>query len=164
VKASSDAPFVITSGEVRTRVLGTSFNIQAYPKDNQISVGVITGKVEVSKAAEKIVLGKGESAIYNKQQGRLSHVVFNDSPEGWVKGELNFFHMQLGEVAEVLQRTYHVTIEISNKKSKACEITGKFHVNQSIDEVLQLICKTIDATYEVDGKRVIIHAENGCHH
>ncbi|WP_343305957.1 FecR domain-containing protein [Chitinophaga niabensis] len=164
VKASSELPFVITSGEVRTRVLGTSFNIQAYPKDGKISVGVITGKVEMSKAAEKIILEKGEAGVFDKQQGKLSHGVFQKEPEAWVKGELNFFHMPLSEVTVVLQRHYDVSIEISNNSSKQCEITGRFHVNQTIDEVLQLICKTIDATYKADGKRVIIHAENGCHH
>lgn len=164
VKASSELPFVITSGEVRTRVLGTSFNIQAYPKDGKISVGVISGKVEMSKAAEKIILEKGEAGVFDKQRGKLSHAVFQKEPEAWVKGELNFFHMPLSEVVVVLQRHYDVSIEISNNSSKQCEITGKFHVNQTIDEVLQLICKTIDATYKADGKRVIIHAENGCHH
>lgn len=164
VKASSELPFVITSGEVRTRVLGTSFNIQAYPKDGKISVGVITGKVEMSKAGEKIILEKGEAGVFDKQQGKLSHGVFQKEQEAWVKGELNFFHMPLSEVAVVLERHYDISIEISNNSSKQCEITGKFHVNQTIDEVLQLICKTIDATYKADGKRVIIHAENGCHH
>jgi len=164
VKASSELPFVITSGEVRTRVLGTSFNIQAYPKDGKISVGVISGKVEMSKAAEKIILEKGEEGVFDKQQGKLAHAVLQQEPEAWVKGELNFFHMPLAQVAVVLQRHYDISIEISNNSSKQCEITGKFHVNQTVDEVLQLICKTIDATYEADGKRVIIHAENGCHH
>jgi len=81
-----------------------------------------------------------------------------------VKGELNFFHTPLTEVAAILERHYNISITISNSSSKQCEITGKFHVNQTMNEVLQLICKTIDATYEADGERVTIHAENGCHH
>lgn len=164
VKADPNQPFVITSGKVRTRVLGTSFNIQAYPKDDHISVSVVSGKVEMSKAAEKIVLEKGEKGLYNKQQGNLSQAVFSDPPSAWVNGELNFFHMPLAEVAKVLERSYQVTIDISNNSSKQCEITGKFRINQSIDEVLQLICKTIDATYEVEGSRIRIQAGKGCQH
>jgi transmembrane sensor len=42
--------FIVHTGNIKTQVLGTSFNVKAYPEDNFIKVDVVTGKVGVIAA------------------------------------------------------------------------------------------------------------------
>ncbi len=165
VQPNSDRPFVIRSGAVRTRVLGTSFNIQAYPAERRIAVSVISGKVALTgeKSEEKILLEKGQAGIYDREDHRITQVrTEGDSPAAWTEGKLNFFHMTLEEVAAVLERTYNIRISIKNDRTRKCEITGRFHINQSPAEILEVICKTIDATYKIEGENITIDQPAGC--
>lgn len=166
VKASPEHPFVIRSGVVRTRVLGTSFNIHAYPEDERISVGVITGKVEVSKekSTEKILIASGEMGVYDKPKDHISYTDTKDSTyNAWIEGKLNFYHAPLSEVAATLERTFGINIHITKSHTKECEITGRFHVNQSSTEILTIICKTINAECTIAGAEVTIDNNAPCH-
>jgi transmembrane sensor len=69
VERMEESPFEIFSGNAKTRVLGTSFNVRAYPQEDLIEVTVATGTVEFSKTeetAEKVILTKGNSGILKK--------------------------------------------------------------------------------------------------
>lgn len=64
-------PFIVTSGPVRTRVLGTTFNVKAYKEEQEIAVTLATGRVEVTskKEAKPVVLSPNEQLRFNKKSG-----------------------------------------------------------------------------------------------
>jgi ferric-dicitrate binding protein FerR (iron transport regulator) len=192
VKASPEHPFVIRSGAVQTRVLGTRFNISAYPEDRRISVGVITGKVEVGKlkSADKVLVNSGEMAVYDKPADQISHegtkerilvkskelavydkqkdqIVHTETKDtaynAWMEGRLNFYRTPLSDVAAALERTFGVNIHIRNSYEKECEINGRFHVNQSPAEILTIICKSINAECTIVGDEVTIDNSHSCY-
>lgn len=192
VQASPEHPFVIRSGEVQTRVLGTSFNISAYPQDKRISVGVMTGKVELSKirAEGRILVNPGEMAVYDREKDHISHAateekVMVESKEiavfdkrkdhivhsvekdtvynAWMEGKLNFYRTPLSDVAAALERVFPINITISNNYENECEINGRFHVNQSPAEILTIICKSINAECTIEGNEAVIKNDHPCY-
>ena len=71
VTKDANSPFIIHAAGTITKVLGTSFNVKAYRKDNDVKVSVSTGKVSFSKDNETIMLLPEESGVYRKNTKAL---------------------------------------------------------------------------------------------
>ncbi len=117
-------PFEIYAGKSKTRVLGTSFNIRAYPNENKVEIAVETGKVEFSaenKPSENTLLIPGEFATYTKTTQEVDKQTFEKlNAAAWKKGALRFKNSQLDEVIESLERYYDIKIKVSNSKIYNC--------------------------------------------
>ncbi len=151
-------PFVITSGEVQTTVLGTQFNVRAYEDEPGIQVAVVSGKVQVAgKETGAITLLPQEVGLYKKKEHVLEAT---EEPVediiAWQHNILIFDQDAAGEVWKKLEDWYGVNIIIRNKQNIKGRYSGKFH-NQSLEEVLDGISFASGFDYEiVDKKNVII--------
>ena len=68
-------PFIVHTGELNIKVLGTTFNVASYPDDAEIKVSLVEGSVNVyttSDAKKNILLSPDEQAVYNKNDKVLS--------------------------------------------------------------------------------------------
>lgn len=148
-------PFVVTSGNVTTKVLGTSFNVQAFP-EQQVSVTVATGRVQVEatspqqqqdgKGANRVILTPNDQAVYaSEQEGLLiSHVNINKFL-AWKDNTLLFENTTIEEAVAVLERWYNVSIAFDDARIKSCRINGQYK-----DESLENVLKSIQYMYHVD--------------
>lgn len=166
VTKDADKPFIVHSGALNTKVLGTSFDIHAYSEDKNIEVTVLSGKVVVNdqKARDKaVVLEKSERANYVKERAVLTKnkVVNMGNELAWKQGELAFYHSSMEEVAKILHRTYGLNIRFKNKVVQQCEISGHFNKKQNPESVLKAICLSIDGQFSLHGKEVSISGP-GC--
>lgn len=157
-------PFVIKSGNVLTRVLGTSFNIKAYAEDHTIRVAVVTGKVQVSSDTnEPIQLTPDQQVTYNKQIKNLIREE-NVSANGilsWKNGRLQFRNTSFGEVAATLQRTYNVAISY-DKQLENCPVHADFDENQSIDTILNMLLVSLNGKMTSHGATDYFLSGKGC--
>ncbi len=116
--------FEIFAGDSKTQVLGTSFNVRAYPDENKVEIAVETGRVDFSAendAKEKELLTAGEFAIYTKSSQEVEKLTLTKlNAAAWKKGALRFDKSQLGEVIESLERYYDIEIRVSNNKIYNC--------------------------------------------
>lgn len=139
VAHDKEKPFIVRSGQLVTRVLGTSFTVKAYPTED-IAVTVATGKVRVAKAQEgnlsgerdqgaesaPLILTPNEQAVYSltgrdiqKQQ------VASKDYTGWSKGILRFGNVRLEEAILRLSRWYRVDFQFKNEGDKECLIVAE---------------------------------------
>ena len=156
VAGNPKQPFIVTAGNVTTKVLGTSFNIQAFP-DKEISVTVATGRVRVeigshepgpddSTEADRLILMPNDQAIYNPDHGVLTVAEVNiEKYLAWKDNTLLFEDASIEEVAKTLERWYNVTIVFDNDRIKTCRINGKYK-----DQSLESVLKSIQYMYHVD--------------
>ncbi|MFN3402837.1 MAG: FecR family protein [Cytophagaceae bacterium] len=74
VKRDESRPFIILTEGIKTRVLGTSFNVRAFPNENSIEIYVEAGRVSFSntKNNEELILGVKESAVFYKNENLLT--------------------------------------------------------------------------------------------
>jgi len=142
VTPDKEKPFVVEAGFAQVKVLGTSFNVQAYDTSKVVEVTVVTGTVELSglgENSEKITLTKGEKGIISKDSGKAVKDTNNDEEElFWVTRKLVFKNTELYVVAETLSNAYGVDINIANESTRHCSWTITIE-DLPIDDVMHLI-------------------------
>ena len=150
---NENSPFLIHSGNITTRVLGTSFNVNAFDANN-ISVSVASGKVQVdvddasgttSNPSNSVVLLPDQQAIYQKQNGLTIARIDIERFIAWKNNTLHFEDASLQEVAVVLERWYNVTIEFDDPRIKKCRINGQYK-----DQTLNSVLKSIQYMYKIN--------------
>lgn len=156
-------PFIITTGTVKTTVLGTSFNIRAFPEEKDITVTVKRGKVKVeAKNKEAHIIGANEQIRFNLPKEELyAAKVDAMSVSKWTEEDLIFHDITMDEVEEILEERYAVEIQFDNQRLKQCRFTSTFFKNATIDEVLTSICMVNEASYDNDGGIITIYGK-GC--
>lgn len=174
VKRDPERPFIVSTGNINTKVLGTSFNVSAFP-DQDIVVTVSSGKVQVSATADYpssgkssdnqpvdgVILTTGQQATYYISNKHLTRrEVILDQIIGWKDGILRFNETPLGEVAEILQRWYNVNIRFDNNLLTTCTVTSTFK-GESIEDVLDELKFIFKLNYTIDGREVAISGK-GC--
>ncbi|WP_020527196.1 FecR domain-containing protein [Flexithrix dorotheae] len=161
VARDTSRPFKIISGELETQVLGTSFNISAYPENKEIKVSVATGKVEVKNKNNKVHLIPGEQVIFSKQDASLIEKPFNYKQEfSWKDSTLFFEDTPMSLVAKSMERWYGISIKFENQEILDCQLTGEFK-NESLINVLESIKYTNDITYRIVNETIFLDGK-GC--
>lgn len=130
VTKDSLRPFIITSANITTTVLGTSFNIKAFD-DQHIAVTVATGKVRVENKQEnltdEIMLRPNEQAIYNKGENRFTRQEVDARHYlAWTDGIIRFNNDDLQEVTNMLERWYRVSIQLDTNGLEKMRINGTY--------------------------------------
>jgi transmembrane sensor len=168
VSHDESLPFLIHTSEITTRVLGTSFNVRAYPEDEQVSVAVNRGKVGLSNQGNdannhehQVILEADEWALYSTETSNYSTGSGDISRyTAWNENVLLYHDKNLSDVALQLERWYGVTISFENEELKRCVIHGE-HRNEPLVNVLDAISYAFDMDYHIAERDVVISG-NGC--
>ena len=147
-EVSKDAahPFKVEAGAIIIQVLGTHFNVEAYPEDTQVKTTLLEGSVSVSligKAEESLILSPNESAIYNKDKKSLTLHTENNASEEiiWRNGTLLFKSIPLQEIVRQLSNAFHTDIRIEDADLQNYRMTGTFSDGETLEEILSLLCR-----------------------
>lgn len=146
-------PFIIHTNKMDTKVLGTSFNVQAYPDQTTQEVSVLTGKVNVKSTVteENVYVTPGQKVVFKSQDNKLQ--AFKDIPVNsislWRQHIMVFEETPLPEVIATINRNYNVAIEVKNKNLNTLKISGYFK-ELPADQVIGLVCNIINADYKMD--------------
>jgi ferric-dicitrate binding protein FerR (iron transport regulator) len=139
VVKNPEKPFLVKTDKITTRVLGTSFNIEAY-KNSRIKVSVNTGKVEVDikEIIEKIFLTKNQQLSF--MTGSQAVLLTDNSEDfnAWTRNTIVLNNTSLGDAAKIIENWYDIKINFSSKKLKEMTISGKFK-NEKLSNVLKSI-------------------------
>lgn len=118
--------FTIHSGDASTTVWGTTFNVRAYPAENQVEVTVKTGKVALSdvKDVKKTrFLVAGKAGVFDKKTAEVKLVANPlENVDAWKMQQLEFDDTPMSEVVQTLERYYNVTIKVENPTILSCPI------------------------------------------
>lgn len=159
VARNTDFPFKISTGNIVTEVLGTSFNLRSY-KESQVELSVYSGRVKFSdqiSATDSAILLKGEKVSWTEGQGisEIERFNVNRLPE-WRQGKISFENAGLEEIQATLQRWYNVDIQIGGN-GKNCHYSGEF-TQASLEQILETLSYTLNLTYIINDTHVTIHA------
>lgn len=159
---NENKPFIVRSQGIHTKVLGTRFNVKAYPQMSRVAVTVISGKVGVEKDGEKqstVFLKANQQAIFDKTSKALGRSKDLNAGEqiAWQSGRLVFFDAPLQEVLLAISNKYGQTIQ-APEQFKRCRIYFEFS-DEQFAETLSLLEKLteskiedVDGTYRLNGK------------
>jgi len=158
VTPNMNTPFIVKSDNIITRVLGTSFNISAYPNDPQLNVAVVTGKVNVRDELTGLNnnLLPHDMICYDKSSTSYTVEQFEyDDQIGWKEGIIKFEEASFAEVRRKLSRWYDVDFIIENDMEVEGKFTGYFK-DKSLQEIMNGLSFTSEFNYEIKGKEVHI--------
>ena len=182
VQRMEENPFIISSGKATTTVLGTSFNVRAYPQEEKIEVTVETGtvalaikkKVAASEAIgeepkdaldktieESIELKAGTSGVVHKKEEKVEKVEEKiQNAIAWKTLKLDFEDTPMEEVVFVLKRYFGTDIKVVNKAIAKCPYTATFD-QPDLEGILSIIGASVGFEAEKEGNVYVLKG-GGC--
>lgn len=155
VEEDLNKPFVVQSGQISTKVLGTKFNVRAYEKDSDIKVSLIEGRVVVSERKKSsqddrnIELKPNQQIVYVKTDNYFNITEFDRAKTmGWQNNVLIFNYETLENVLLELKRSYGISIKFADKSVLKKRITTKFD-DESIDTIIEIFKVFTNQDYQI---------------
>ena len=165
-------PFLVFTSQVVTTVLGTSFDVKAYPGRAQALVAVREGKVSVQPretaqldatpthpAKMGVLLLPNQQVVYSVASRRLKKELV-DQPAVLVQQAFEFEERPVAEVFAALEKAYGVPILYDQQKLAGCTVSITFY-DEPLFEKLSLLCKSLGAYYTLADTQITIHS-TGC--
>lgn len=91
VTPDKERPFVVKAAGLEITVLGTAFDVCAYKDDNEVSVVLLTGKVDVASESDRYVMQPDEKLVYDRNTGTMQvGKVYSKEYVEWTDGNLRF--------------------------------------------------------------------------
>jgi transmembrane sensor len=181
VARNPEKPFIIHTGKVDIKVLGTLFNVKSYPGEKVTEASLIRGSIEVmirDRPQEKIILKPNEKIVVSneteQETSAQSKPVANNAPivaishlsyepkdstiieTSWVENKLILQDESLEETAVRLERWYGVLIRFENNEVKKLRFTGPLP-SQSIQKTLEALKITGGFNFTINENNVLIY-------
>lgn len=149
-------PFIVHAEGACVRVLGTEFNLSAYPGERTITT-LAEGKVEVNDKVSKVYLKPGEQAICGKG-ARFIEVKEVDVSlfTSWIKGVFEFENMSLLAISRQLSRWYGVSFQFEDESCAEWRFTGGIKKYVPLNQSLDILEKTTNVVFKVSGRHVFV--------
>ncbi|WP_419701434.1 FecR family protein [Mucilaginibacter sp. NFX135] len=160
VKHDTGHPFVIQSGAVKTVVLGTSFDIQAYAHAKSIDVTVVSGKVGVSAkaSANTAMVTANQRTIYQKATARLVKENYPNAAKflDRRKGIFDFSGASLAEVVRDLEIQYGIPINLGPGLTSKT-FYGRLQTTEPINRTLEKLSTVMEIRWEKQNGTYLLH-------
>jgi ferric-dicitrate binding protein FerR (iron transport regulator) len=163
VTENKDKPFIVNTGSLSVKVLGTAFNVKSFEKDATVETTLVHGKVQIETSVNdnNVFLFPNQQAVFVKQSGQV--IVQNQIEAmeyvGWKSGKLYFKNETFGAIVRELERWYDVKIHLEGKQLLECSFSAKID-NKPLEEVLELFKATGPSlNYRIEGNEVFISGE-----
>jgi ferric-dicitrate binding protein FerR (iron transport regulator) len=149
----ADAPFLVQTGTITTRVLGTAFNVRHYASDTAVRVAVTSGKVHVaasSGARPSLILTAG--AVGDVNDSSATTIAGGDAAQyrSWVDGQIAFREAPAREVLTALTRWYGYDIRLADSTLATKRVT-LWLSTESSKEAFATLKQVLDVDVVFDG-------------
>jgi ferric-dicitrate binding protein FerR (iron transport regulator) len=185
VAKNKEKPFVIHTSTINVKVLGTVFNLRAYPQDKKTETSLIHGSVEVTirnRPNNKIILSPNEKLIVengasflekrkekaaNAEKDPVENIIsvnrITYSPVDstiaeteWINNRLVFRDESFEDLAVKMERWYNIKIEINDQRLREYRLSGTFET-ETITQALDALKISLPFRYEQDGNKILVH-------
>lgn len=157
VQHDESKPFIVRVNDVSVRVLGTEFCISAYPENEGVMTTLVRGAVQVTSGNNRVVLKPGYQAVVDQYSGAISQRAVELSLyTSWVRGIFEYENMELNDIMVQLARWYDVQFIFSAPEYKERRFTGVIRKYEDLNDVLDMIEKTTNVKFIINGKNVTI--------
>lgn len=169
-------PFFVYANEIVTKVVGTSFRIKAYSNNQEVSVLVRTGKVEVqsnklneNSTTKGVVLLPNQGVRFMRNKLTFDKITdlskekrVLDNKENIEQFRFDFTDVAVSEIFKTMEQAYSIRVDFPLEKLKNCHLTTDLN-DQPLPEKLKIICNSISKNthYKIIENQVVINSD-GC--
>lgn len=155
-------PFVVETKSQQVQVLGTHFNVSAYPDESDVRTTLVEGSVKVtvseSKQGSRVLTPGQQSRV---EQNQLDVLTVNTSEViAWKNGFFEFRRAPLGLIMRDLSRWYDIDIEYADNSSREVVMSGYVARSRNISVILERMQATGGVHFKIEGKKVFVYKEN----
>ncbi|WP_316815476.1 FecR family protein [Pedobacter nyackensis] len=149
-------PFIVVSAEQDVKVLGTHFNINAYEDEESIKTTLLEGSIYVVNSWKKTgkTLTPGQQSIISEKTISVNSEVDLEEAVAWKNGYFNF-NESLESIMNKVSRWYDVDV-IYEVQPASDPFVAKISREKSLSALLNIIEKTGDVHFKIQGRRVIV--------
>lgn len=164
VVTDSTRPFIVQTGAIETKVLGTTFGVKAKPEERLIAIALVEGRVAVSnkRNLDNQILNPGEQLTISTTDNAASKSTFKGNLfYAWKEQVIRFEEATVQEVVEVLSEKYKVSFNINNvSKIKSLLVyrvdTQKYRLKDVLNHITRVtdyrFIQNADGSYTVSSK------------
>ena len=162
VEKNEEQPFIVKAGKLEIKVLGTHFNVSAYPTDNVIETVLLEGSVSVERARtlglgkSEVLLKPNQKASFKKEKNDFSITDETDADIyiAWTYGWLKYERENLKSVLRKVERYYNVEIRLPDNYPQDDKITGKLDLKESLNEAMGILADASGTEFRIIGDKV----------
>ena len=152
-------PFVVQSGGQEVEVLGTHFNIKAYPDDKLATTTLVEGRVRVSallRSEHEImkVLKPNQESVFSNNQFIVNQTNALKAI-AWKQGYFSFQNEKIRNIMQQLIRWYDIEVKYEGEVTEE-GLYGKISRNKPISEVLKMLEETGLVRFKIEERRVTV--------
>ena len=146
------------------KVLGTTFNMTAYPEDLVITTTLLTGKVAVTchsqtdTTTQTTVLTPGLQARFQPQKKVLQvDSVDVDEQTAWRRGEFAFEDVNLGNIMTIIGRSFALNVTFDNPELQDIKCFISIQRDKGYEEILKIIHIATGVKFKKDGNNIRVY-------
>jgi len=155
-------PFIVQTGKIQTKVLGTEFNVSNYKAEKEVTVALVRGSVQIKtmdKNQDSILLKPGERMTYHSGSGKMIASSFDTEIEtGWKEGNTSFKAADFKTISSVFEKNFGYKLLLPHQTIKI-NYTGTFK-NESPLHIIKAICYSLNLTYTIQNNTIILSSSN----
>ncbi|MEJ7557103.1 MAG: FecR domain-containing protein [Pedobacter sp.] len=154
VAKDKDHPFIVESGNQTVEVLGTHFNVNAYPDEKAYRTTLLEGSVKITDQGHSKILAPGDQAFNSSGNIKLSQV----DPEfavAWKSNNFVFDRLDIKEIMKMISRWYNVEV-IYNEEIPSGTFWGSVSRFDNISKVLISLEATGDVHFKIEGRKIYV--------
>lgn len=157
VSKSKTKRFVVTTKDIDIEVLGTQFNVKAYPEEKLVTTTLTSGKVTVITPDENYTLRPIQELVYNTKEKCANIGTISSEAVGWKEGVLIYTDMTMEDILKGLERQYAVKFNYPESLISNDKYSIKFTNKESIEVVMSVLQDMVDGfDYKIERKEILI--------
>lgn len=158
VTKNQEKPFTVETVHLNVKVLGTSFNLEAYSNETTVRTTLVRGSLQVESEliSKDFLLTPGDRVSVDVNRKQLTSEKVNTEIYRLVKdGMIIFKRNTLAEVCRKLERWFMIPVEFNGTDNQDLLFTAKFQ-DESIEKILQILNMTIPINYQILNDKIVI--------
>ena len=160
VAKDAKKPFTVQFMSSSVTVLGTSFNIRAYPEEKQSQTTLAEGSVRICSPGSSMLLKPGEQAEVKALSGEMvKKEVEVKTFTSWKDGRFVFEQEPLENIMRTLERWYDIRVIFRDEGAKRISLSGNLKRYGDFSQVMNMLQMTGDVRFELHGNDVYITTE-----
>lgn len=158
VSKNPEKSFRVVVDDMIVKVLGTSFNINAYKDRGNILTTLVSGKVDIQDMSGKSLVVMSPNQQVDFRHGKISvQEVDVTRFVSWIDGKFYFNDMTLENIMSQLQRWYDIEVFFVDEELKSYPFTGVIRRDFTAGQIFEIIEKTTRVKFNVRGKCVTVN-------
>jgi ferric-dicitrate binding protein FerR (iron transport regulator) len=159
IATNASQPFIVHTSETSVKVLGTSFNVNAY-SDSLVVTSLVAGSVMTNvKESESVILKPGMESIYRKGYSQQLSNFDETVTLAWRKGEYAYYNKPLGTLDAVLLHWYGKQLLFEDPLLANKMLTGVIERTQPVTDFLESLDKTSGITYRITDDKIYLRSK-----